>query len=72
MTVSPLTLFLVDEDPVFRLGLRIWLEQQPEFSVVGEAENSEIALADLADLQAASAASAADAAALSVPPPSVW
>ena len=69
MTVSPLTLFLVDEDPVFRLGLRIWLEQQPEFSVVGEAENSEIALTDLADLQAASAASAADAAALSVVPP---
>ncbi|MGD1942809.1 MAG: DUF3685 domain-containing protein [Leptolyngbyaceae cyanobacterium] len=68
MTASPLTLFLVDEDPVFRLGLRIWLEQRPEFSVVGEAANSETALTALDDLQASAAASATDAAMLEVVP----
>lgn len=68
MTASPLTLFLVDEDPVFRLGLRIWLEQCPEFRVVGEAANSEMALTALDDVQASATASATDAAALDVVP----
>ena len=68
MTASPLTLFLVDEDPVFRLGLRIWLEQRPEFRVVGEAANSEMALTALDDVQASATASATDAATLDVVP----
>ena len=68
MTASPLTLFLVDEDPVFRLGLRIWLEQRPDFRVVGEAANSEMALTTLDDLQASATASATDAATLGVVP----
>ncbi len=28
---------LVDEDPVFRLGLKVWLEQQGDFAVAAEA-----------------------------------
>ncbi|MEM9767671.1 MAG: DUF3685 domain-containing protein [Cyanobacteria bacterium P01_D01_bin.71] len=61
MTASPLNLFLVDEDPVFRLGLRIWLEQRSEFVVVGEASDSETTLATLAELQASATATATDA-----------
>ncbi|MBE9078115.1 DUF3685 domain-containing protein [Romeria aff. gracilis LEGE 07310] len=37
MSDRPLQLVLVDEDPVFRLGLRVWLEQLNEFQVVAEA-----------------------------------
>ncbi len=33
----PLQLMLIDEDPVFRLGLKVWLEQQSDFVVVAEA-----------------------------------
>lgn len=40
---------LVDEDPVFRLGLRIWLEQTAGFQVVAEASQGEDALTLLAD-----------------------
>ncbi|MFH7244828.1 MAG: DUF3685 domain-containing protein [Spirulina sp.] len=39
---------LVDEDPVFRMGLRIWLEQTAGYRVVAEASQSEDALAILA------------------------
>ncbi len=58
---SSLNIFLIDEDPVFRLGLRIWLDQQPEFTLIGEAANSEAALAQLASLHASAIASATDA-----------
>ncbi|NEQ44436.1 MAG: DUF3685 domain-containing protein [Leptolyngbya sp. SIOISBB] len=61
MTASPLNLLLVDEDPVFRLGLRIWLEQQSEFTVVGEASDRETAIATLTELQTAAVRSATDA-----------
>lgn len=37
-------LMLVDEDPIFRLGLRIWLEQFADFTIVAEASNAEEAL----------------------------
>ncbi len=47
MTVPPLRLMLVDEDPVFRLGLRIWLEQTAGYAVVAEASQAEEALAIL-------------------------
>jgi DNA-binding NarL/FixJ family response regulator len=39
---------LVDEDPVFRLGLRIWLEQTAGYAVVAEATQADDALAILA------------------------
>lgn len=65
---SSLNLFLVDEDPVFRMGLRIWLDQRSEFTVVGEAANSETTLTQLAALQSAAQANATDAAAISDAP----
>ena len=61
MTVPLLNLFLVDEDPVFRMGLRIWLEQRPEFAIVGEASTAEDALAQVTRLRAAAASTATDA-----------
>jgi DNA-binding NarL/FixJ family response regulator len=48
MTVPSLRLMLVDEDPVFRMGLRIWLEQTAGYRVVAEASQAEEALALLA------------------------
>lgn len=45
---SPLRLMLIDEDPVFRLGLKIWLEQSTECVVVAQADQAEDALAQLA------------------------
>ncbi len=48
MTGSPLRLMLVDDDPVFRLGLRIWLEQSAGYRVVAEANQTQDALAILA------------------------
>ncbi|MBD2232421.1 DUF3685 domain-containing protein [Phormidium tenue] len=48
MTTAPLRLMLVDEDPVFRLGLRIWLEQTAGYAVVAEAAQADDALAILA------------------------
>jgi DNA-binding NarL/FixJ family response regulator len=47
MTAPDLRLMLVDEDPVFRLGLRIWLEQSAGCRVVAEASQSTDALAIL-------------------------
>lgn len=49
MTSAPLRLMLVDDDPVFRLGLKIWLEHTGEFQVVLEADNGLEALNSLAD-----------------------
>ncbi|NER78602.1 MAG: DUF3685 domain-containing protein [Leptolyngbya sp. SIO1D8] len=69
MAVSPLNVFLVDEDPVFRLGLRIWLDQRSEFQVIGEAATAAAALKQLSDLQAAAIATATDAAASTASPP---
>ncbi|HIK46435.1 MAG TPA: DUF3685 domain-containing protein, partial [Leptolyngbyaceae cyanobacterium M65_K2018_010] len=48
MIGSPLRLMLIDEDPVFRLGLRIWLEQSAGYQVVAEANQGQDALAILA------------------------
>jgi len=47
MTVAALRLMLVDDDPVFRLGLRIWLEQSANCQVVAEASQPSEALAVL-------------------------
>ncbi|EDX85589.1 response regulator receiver domain protein [Synechococcus sp. PCC 7335] len=46
-TQNPLQLMLVDADPVFRLGLKVWLEQQSDFTVVAEAGSSDEALAEV-------------------------
>jgi DNA-binding NarL/FixJ family response regulator len=43
-SVRPLQLMLVDEDPVFRLGLKVWLEQQGDFAIATEAGNATEAL----------------------------
>ena len=46
-TQNPLQLMLVDADPVFRLGLKVWLEQQSDFTVVAEMGSSDEALAEV-------------------------
>ena len=61
MTAS-LNLFLIDEDPVFRLGLKIWLEQQPGYRVIGEASNTTDALTQLEKIQDTALEQAGDAA----------
>ncbi|KPQ33932.1 MAG: Response regulator receiver domain/Protein of unknown function (DUF3685) [Phormidesmis priestleyi Ana] len=43
-SLPPLQLMLVDHDPVFRLGLKVWLEQQGDFTVAIEAETAAEAL----------------------------
>ncbi|MEN8446828.1 MAG: response regulator transcription factor, partial [Cyanobacteria bacterium J06555_13] len=44
LSQRPLQLMLIDEDPVFRLGLKVWLEQQSDFAVVAEAGGAKEAL----------------------------
>ena len=44
MSECPLQLMLVDADPVFRLGLKVWLEQQSDFAVAAEAGSAQAAL----------------------------
>jgi DNA-binding NarL/FixJ family response regulator len=39
-SLRPIQLMLVDEDPVFRLGLKVWLEQQGDFAIAAEAGNA--------------------------------
>lgn len=48
---SPLRLFLVDDHPSVRLGLRTALEHEPDFVVVGEASTYADALARLPSLR---------------------
>ncbi|MEM7063627.1 MAG: DUF3685 domain-containing protein [Cyanobacteria bacterium P01_B01_bin.77] len=45
MSERPLQLMLVDEDPTFRLGLRVWLEQLPGFQIAAEAADATEAMA---------------------------
>jgi DNA-binding NarL/FixJ family response regulator len=45
-------LLLVDEDAVFRLGLRVWLERYPELQIAAEAADGEEALRILAEAAA--------------------
>lgn len=70
MTVSPLNVLLVDDDPAFRLGLRIWLDQQPEFQVIGEADTAAAVLQQLETCQTAAISSQTDAG-VSTPSPAV-
>lgn len=41
---SPMNILLVEDDELFRLGLRVRLQQEPGFEVVAEAEDGETAL----------------------------
>lgn len=50
MSDRPLNLLLIDPDPIFRLGLRIALEQEPNLQVISEAQTDIIALQILAEL----------------------
>ena len=45
MTRIPLRLLLVDADPLFRLGLRTWLEQTAGYRVVAETGQAQEVLA---------------------------
>ncbi|PSN20318.1 DUF3685 domain-containing protein [filamentous cyanobacterium CCP5] len=65
---APLRLLLVDEDPVFRLGLRIWLEQTGEFAIAAEASTSTETLDQLAALRGNSTGETAVADGPPVPP----
>ncbi|GAB1538920.1 DUF3685 domain-containing protein [Scytonema sp. NUACC21] len=50
MSDRPLKLLLIDQDPIFRLGLQVALEAAPELQVVSEAETDTTALQILAEL----------------------
>ncbi|RUR84888.1 DUF3685 domain-containing protein [Chlorogloeopsis fritschii PCC 9212] len=50
MSDRPLKLLLVDQDPIFRLGLRVALEEFPYLQVVSEAETDTAVLQTLAEL----------------------
>jgi NarL family two-component system response regulator LiaR len=47
---QPITVFIVDDHAVVRQGVRASLEARPGFTVVGEAENGDEAVALVADL----------------------
>jgi two-component system NarL family response regulator len=44
MSVNPLRILLAEDDELFRLGLRMRLQQEPGFEVVAEAEDGEMAV----------------------------
>ncbi|WP_414581853.1 DUF3685 domain-containing protein [Scytonema sp. PCC 10023] len=50
MSDRPLKLLLVDQDPIFRLGLRVALEEFPDLQVVSEAQTDTAGLQILAKL----------------------
>lgn len=58
-----LQLVLIDEDPVFRSGLRIWLEQFSDIAIIAEAEDGNIALQVLASYLTSDSLSPASASA---------
>lgn len=58
MSNRPANLVLLDHDPVFRLGLRIWLEQYADLRMVAECQTGSEVLQLLAEVQAEGAAGA--------------
>ncbi|MBD2460814.1 DUF3685 domain-containing protein [Oscillatoria sp. FACHB-1407] len=55
MSDRPLQLMLIDDDPVFRLGLRFWLNQFADLTVIAESDNGVDALEQLQSQVAISA-----------------
>lgn len=51
MSDRPLRLMLIDDDPIFRLGLRFWLNQFVDLTVIAESETGTNALEQLQTLQ---------------------
>ncbi|MBW4477196.1 MAG: DUF3685 domain-containing protein [Tolypothrix brevis GSE-NOS-MK-07-07A] len=49
MSDRPLKVLLIDQDPIFRLGLRVALEQVPNLEVTSEAQTDTVALHILAE-----------------------
>ncbi len=49
MSDRPLKVLLIDQDPIFRLGLRVALEQVPNLEVTSEAQTDTVALYILAE-----------------------
>lgn len=47
----PTTIYLVDDHPIVREGVRLILETQPDFSIVGEAGSGEEAVSQVARLR---------------------
>ncbi|MDJ0736474.1 MAG: DUF3685 domain-containing protein [Nostocaceae cyanobacterium] len=52
MSDRPLKLLLIDQDPIFRLGLQVMLSEVPHIQVIDAVESDTIALQILADLSA--------------------
>jgi two-component system NarL family response regulator len=44
MTPKPLKILLVEDDELFRLGLRVRLQQEPDLEIVAEADDGETAI----------------------------
>jgi two-component system NarL family response regulator len=44
MTTTPLRILLVEDDELFRLGLRVRLQQEPKLEIVAEADDGETAI----------------------------
>ena len=42
--MSPVRILLVEDDELFRLGLRVRLQQEPDLEIVAEAEDGETAV----------------------------
>lgn len=51
MTVQPIRVLLVDDQPLLRTGFRMILEAEPDIAVVGESGDGEQAVADARALQ---------------------
>ncbi len=50
LSTAPLKILLVEDDELFRLGLRVRLQQEPDVEIVAEAEDGETAM-ELVDSQ---------------------
>jgi two-component system NarL family response regulator len=44
MSTTPLKILLVEDDELFRLGLRVRLQQEPDLEIVAEADDGETAI----------------------------
>jgi two-component system, NarL family, response regulator len=44
MSTTPLKILLVEDDELFRLGLRVRLQREPDLEIVAEADNGETAI----------------------------